>query len=274
MPDIRNALTGQPIADSIANAYREAIPAHYRLFLSSMLGDRSPITAQNFSPTELLALRSLISMDQHALPARTRQNETRAQLSNALAEQYARRAAQPAADRAKSGKWAESPADLARLSAEFSGEATKAADRANRARQGIGAIKYYTDEDTRDAASAYPGEVQRPLSSIEQQSGARVHIGPLTAGVDYGDRNTNAIANSLGEFVYKTTPDGGAQINDNYNWSHAIEDSNPPTWGAAVRQLVKYGDFEGLAAKIIPNAQGGRPVQIDLPPENALRIGR
>lgn len=132
-------------------------------------------------------------------------------------------------------------------------EAANATARAAHERQGIGAIGYAGGDTTEQGR--YPAK--------------SVRINPLGGGWDYEDRNLNALANTIGQFVYKTQPDGSVKIDDNYNWGAtrgivSAYGEKPPTTMDLIK-LLMHGNIEGAGAALMPDAAHGRPVHIVLP---------
>lgn len=272
------------LGQGAADGYREAVPAHYRLLLSSMLGDRSPITEGNLSPREIEKLRQIVAQDQARLPQRAADNKT-------LEPVWAQLATQKAANLAKAKALGRDLTDeeafklgigvrmhekvpLARAVAELSDDvntyrakATTADNVARRASHGVGAITYdAADLMALDTAGGYPISPERRMHNA--MTGGQIHLGPITMGVDYGDRDVNAVANTLGQFVYKPASDGGTQIDDTYAWK-AFNDANyggkPPPLPDALMQLL-HGNAEPLIARAMPDYGRGRPVHVHLPP--------
>lgn len=52
------------LGGGVSSAVREAVPAHVRLFASTLAGDRSPVIAENFSPREIAAMQALIAQNE------------------------------------------------------------------------------------------------------------------------------------------------------------------------------------------------------------------
>lgn len=282
--DTTNALRTQ-----VPAAVREVVPAQYRWLVSSLLGDRSPLTEKNYSPAELAALQAVVAKDQTQLPERAayqramapvwaklaaeRQNalSTVQGLGRNLTPEEAGRLGVDWTDTANT-KFADAKAQLTKELADAQRLHDQALNVSRRASAGIGAVRYAApDQMSAGIASGYPLPPKLRdgfLSDMPQQ-----HLGPVTAGLDYGDRNVNALANTLGEFVYKAAPNGGVTIDDNYNWGHfrqtnAGDNGAPytPSLAQAVGLLATTGNVEPLISRLMPDASAGRPVHIVLPP--------
>lgn len=175
-----------------ATVARDEIPAHLRIFASTIMGDRSPITEGNFSPPELQAMRDLVSSNQKAPFYR---------------------------------KGAVTYGDYATAPTAF-----------------------------QDAAGTTDG---------------RAHVGPLYGGFGFGNPALTAVGNTVGQFNYKTAPDGSTHIDDNYSWGSGRPDGGPQKGNsgllAALSNLLSTGSLEQLGAAAVPDRAHGRPVSIDLP---------
>lgn len=169
------------LGDHLLDDYRAAIPAHVRIFGSTLLGDRSDITANNFSPDEIQAIRNLVA------------------------------------------------------EAERSGKRT---------------VQY--------------GQYKK-LRGARDMDYAGVRLGPVHGGIDYGDRDLNAVANTVGQFRFSRTPDGEIVINDSYDWDNT-HGGRRPTLDRALQSVFKRGSLEDLGAYLAPDPARGRPIRLEVPP--------
>lgn len=267
--------TGAPrLLDQIADTYKDAIPAQVRTYVGSLLGDRSTITNANFSRSDLAALRRLVTTDQAQLPQRATHNGDDARDLRQLAAIKAKNLSSVQADPAGVAKYLRGEgdpqwfrmvgrypgateqsvaSDLATNLASVQRLATQAQTRSQAAREGRGAVQYWADPNV---ASEYPGA--KPGG-----------FGPLSIGVETGDKHLNALANTIGQFVYQTNPDRSVTIDDNYNWG-ATPRSAPRSVLDVIGALM-HGDLEAPGAALMPTRTAGRPVHIVLPPPAPAR---
>lgn len=180
------------------HAYREAVPAHVRVFASTLAGDRSPITENNLSPAEQASLMALVRRNQ------------------------------------------QSPAYKP------------------------GAVTYldYASDPSSYEGAAEPGD-------------GRAHVGPFKGGFNFGDPARTAVGNTIGQFRYKTLPDGSVTIDDSYDWDSGRPDggqqSGRPSLADALTNAFRTGSVEQLGAWAVPDRSAGRPIHVTLRPQTTSK---